>query len=127
MKIKFTKMQGCGNDYIYIDCRGNVDLENYIAGGNVIDRLSNRHFGAGGGGVLERLSDRHFGIGGDGVVLICGSDIADCKMRIFNADGTEARMCGNGIRCVAKFVGGDKVKIETLSGVKTVTKTTTEN
>ena len=95
-------MQGCGNDYIYIDCRGNAELEKYAAG------------------IAEKLADRHFGIGGDGVILICSSSIADCKIRIFNADGSEAEMCGNGIRCVAKFVGGGTVRAETRAGVKTV-------
>jgi diaminopimelate epimerase len=109
MKINFTKMQSCGNDYIYIDCRNKIGLENAAAA------------------AAAALSERHFGIGGDGVILICESEIADCKMRIFNADGTEAQMCGNGIRCAAEFVGGDTVKIETLSGVKTVAKTVVKN
>jgi len=97
-------MQGAGNDYIYIDCRKNKKLEEYIVG------------------IVPKLADRHFGVGGDGVVLICDSIVADCKMRIFNADGSEATMCGNGIRCVAKFVGGRSVTIETLSGIRAVTK-----
>lgn len=99
--MKFTKMQGLGNDYIYV----------YGAPKNP-EELS------------VRLSDRHFGIGGDGLVLISLSDVADFKMRIFNADGSEAKMCGNGIRCVAKYVydkGYTKkteLAIETLSGIK---------
>jgi diaminopimelate epimerase len=102
MQIAFTKMQGCGNDYIYIDCRADAELEEYAAG------------------IAGKLADRHFGVGGDGVILISSGSIADCKMRIFNADGSEAEMCGNGIRCAAKFVGGDTVRVETRAGIKTV-------
>ena len=106
MGIKFTKMQGCGNDYIYINC---FDLEI-----NSPESLS----------VL--LSDRHFGIGGDGVVLIMTSETADAKMRMFNLDGSEGKMCGNAIRCVAKFLYDNSIvrktqmSIETLSGIKTL-------
>lgn len=105
-KIEFTKMQGCGNDYIYINC-----FKREI---NCPESLS------------IALSDRHFGVGGDGVVLICRSDIADAKMRMFNLDGSEGKMCGNAIRCVAKYiydngmVRKNELKIETLSGVKTL-------
>ncbi|MCD8309090.1 MAG: diaminopimelate epimerase [Clostridia bacterium] len=73
-----------------------------------------------------KLSDRHFGIGGDGIILLCPSDIADCKMRMFNLDGSEGKMCGNGIRCVSKlahdlgYVKGNSVTVETLSGIKTI-------
>jgi diaminopimelate epimerase len=102
MKIEFTKMHGCGNDYIYIDCVGNKQLEKYAQK------------------VAAKISHRHFGVGGDGVILLCASAVADVKMRIFNADGGEARMCGNGIRCVAKLTGASR--IETLSGVKEVQK-----
>ena len=104
MLTKFYKMHGIGNDYIYFDCM-NGELEN-------IEQLA------------IRLSDRHFSIGGDGVILLCRSDIADCKMRMFNADGSEGKMCGNGIRCVGKlahdlgYVKGDTCRIETLSGIK---------
>lgn len=100
--MRFTKMHGLGNDYIYV--YGEVP-EN-------IEELS------------VKYSERHFGIGSDGMIFICKSDIADFKMRIFNADGSEAKMCGNGIRCVGKFVYDkgytDKthLKIETLSGIK---------
>lgn len=106
MRINFTKMQGCGNDYIYINC-----LSNDIASPESLSAV---------------LSDRHFGIGGDGVVLICRSDTCDAKMRMFNIDGSEGRMCGNAIRCVAKYlydndiVKKDVLTIETLSGVKTL-------
>lgn len=104
--IKFTKMQGLGNDYVYIDCYSQeVNLENisYLA---------------------KIMSNRHFGIGSDGIILICRSNIADFKMRMFNFDGTEAEMCGNGIRCVGKYVYDkgltDKeiIKVETLAGIK---------
>jgi carbamoyl-phosphate synthase large subunit len=104
MRLEFTKMQGAGNDYIYINC-----LEKEI---NCPESLS------------VALSDRHFGIGGDGVVLICQSGVADAKMRIFNLDGSEAEMCGNAIRCVAKYlydnriIPKDVMTVETLSGVK---------
>ncbi|MDE6371923.1 MAG: diaminopimelate epimerase, partial [Clostridia bacterium] len=103
---KFTKMQGTGNDYIYFNCIGNpiVNPE----------------------GLAVRLSDRHFGVGADGVILICDSQVADVKMRMFNADGSEGKMCGNGIRCVAKYcydnaiVNKKQMTIETLSGIKNV-------
>ena len=104
MKLKFTKMQGCGNDYIYFNC---FDQQ--------IDNP---------GGLSIRLADRHFGIGGDGVVLICKSDVADAKMRMFNLDGSEGKMCGNAIRCVGKYlydnqmVDKQQITIETLSGIK---------
>jgi diaminopimelate epimerase len=104
MRYKFIKMQACGNDYVYIDCRGRGELETLAVGD------------------AKNLADRHFGIGGDGVILICSSRVADCRMRIFNADGGEAKMCGNGLRCVAKLVGGNSVRIETLVGIKTVQK-----
>ena len=105
-KIEFTKMHGCGNDYIYINCfEKEIDDPEELA---------------------IALSDRHFGIGGDGLVLICRSDIADAKMRMFNMDGSEGKMCGNAIRCVAKYLYDnglckkDEIKIETLSGIKTL-------
>jgi carbamoyl-phosphate synthase large subunit len=106
-------MQGCGNDYIYIDCREEEVL--------APESLS------------IALSDRHFGIGGDGIILICRSDIADAKMRIFNLDGSEGKMCGNGIRCVGKYlydkgiVDKLELKIETLSGIKTLQLFTKDN
>ena len=108
MKLRFTKMHGIGNDYIYF---------------NAIDQKIGDPCE-----LAKKLSDRRFGIGGDGIILVCPSDIADAKMRIFNEDGSEAKMCGNGIRCVAKFVydygivPADRttVAIDTLSGVKTI-------
>ena len=107
VKREFVKMVGCGNDYIYFDCLGGNDLDSPE-------------------GLAVRLSDRHFGIGGDGVILICDSDKADAKMRMFNLDGSEGKMCGNGIRCVAKYlydshiVNKKEFTIETLSGIKNV-------
>ena len=104
--IKFTKMQGLGNDYVYMDAiHQKIENESSLA---------------------QFVSNRHFGIGSDGLILICKSDVADFKMRMFNADGSEAEMCGNGIRCVGKFVYDkgltDKttVTIETLAGIKTL-------
>ncbi len=106
--LKFTKMHGIGNDYVYI---------------NAIDqKIDNPN------ALAKKLSDRRFSIGGDGVILICESDVADAKMRMFNADGSEGKMCGNGVRCVGKYVydnlivdkSRDTVSIETLSGIKTM-------
>ncbi len=103
-RLKFVKMQGCGNDYIYIDCHTH-DITNMES-------------------IALNLSDRHFGVGGDGVVFICPSTVADVKMRMFNSDGSEGMMCGNAIRCVGKYVYDnglvkDKdITVETLSGVK---------
>ncbi len=84
--MQFTKMQGCGNDYVYVN--------------GFTEKLSQREKPE----LVRRLSDRHFGIGGDGVIFINPSAEADFEMEMFNADGTRAEMCGNGIRCVAKFV-----------------------
>lgn len=104
--MKFTKMQGCGNDYIYINCfEESVDDPSALS---------------------KELSRRCFSVGGDGVILICPSDKADAKMRMFNADGSEGEMCGNGIRCVGKYIYDRNIarkqtlKIETLSGIKTL-------
>ncbi len=102
--MRFTKMQGLGNDFLIV--RGPVPED--------AARLSGL------------LCDRHFGVGGDGVIFLSSSDIADANMRIFNADGSEAAMCGNGIRCVGKylydkgFVSKEKMTISTRSGVKTL-------
>lgn len=107
MKVEFTKMHGCGNDYIYVDCTKGEELPNP-------------------GAVSEFVADHHFGIGSDGLIMICKSDVADFKMRMFNADRSEGKMCGNGIRCVAKFVYDkgltDKTTftVETLSGIKEI-------
>lgn len=105
--MMFFKMQGLGNDYVYIDC---------INGKEPID-IKN---------LTNRLSNRHFGVGSDGLILLCKSKVADLKMRMFNSDGSEAQMCGNGIRCVAKLAYElglicEKITtIETLSGIKTL-------
>ena len=102
--MKFTKMQGLGNDYVYVDCTRKMieDPE----------------------GTARFVSDRHFGIGSDGLILICPSEVADFEMKMYNADGSRGEMCGNGIRCVAKYVYDygltDKtaISIETLGGIK---------
>ena len=105
--MMFFKMQGLGNDYVYIDCingKEPVDIKN----------------------LTRRLSNRHFGVGSDGLILLCKSKVADLKMRMFNSDGSEAQMCGNGIRCVAKLayelglICEEITTIETLSGIKTL-------
>ncbi len=83
--MRFTKMHGAGNDYVYIDCFRNPVPRDPA-------------------GLSRVISDRHVGVGSDGLILICPSDRADARMRMFNADGSEAEMCGNGIRCVAKFL-----------------------
>ena len=109
MKINFTKMHGIGNDYVYVD-----GFKETIKNPNAFS---------------EFISDRHFGIGADGLVMILPSDKADFKMRIFNADGSEAKMCGNATRCIGKFVyetGYTKEKnitLDTLSGIKYLTLT----
>ncbi len=107
MKIPFTKMHGIGNDYIYINCFA-VDLPDPAA-------------------AAIAMSPRHFSVGADGVVLICPSQVADAKMRMFNADGSEGKMCGNAIRCVGKYLyergltKKTQLTIETLSGLKYLT------
>ena len=104
--MKFTKMEGCGNDYVYVDGFANkIDNPNALA---------------------EKISDRHFGVGSDGLIVINPSEVADFKMSMYNADGSEGKMCGNGIRCVAKFVydygmtDKEEITVETLSGIKTL-------
>ena len=110
MKLSFTKMQGCANDYIYLDCRTSG-----VPGGIAA--------------LAQDLSRRHFSIGADGIICICAPATpgADGRMRIFNADGSEAQMCGNGIRCVAQWlythgVPKEQLILDTNSGVKTVTR-----
>lgn len=104
MKLNFTKMHGCGNDYIFLNC--------FINDIPTPESLS----------IL--LSNRHFGIGGDGIVLIYKSEKADAKMRMFNIDGSEGKMCGNAIRCIGKYLYDNKIikkeniTIETLSGTR---------
>ena len=104
--MKFTKMHGCGNDYVYVDCTQ--------------EELDNPEEAA------IKVSDRHFGIGSDGLILIKKSDRADFFMDMYNADGSRGKMCGNGIRCVGKYVYDNgltdktEIKVDTLSGVKTL-------
>ena len=106
MQKKFWKMHGIGNDYIYFDC---FDWQPDDPAALAV-----------------KLSDRHFSVGGDGVVLIMRSAVADARMRMFNADGSEGKMCGNAIRCIGKFLYEIKgmqrlvLKVETLSGIKTL-------
>ncbi len=102
--IKFTKMHGLGNDYVYMDAiHQTIKNESSLA---------------------QFVSNRHFGIGSDGLILICKSEVADFKMKMYNQDGSQAEMCGNGIRCVGKFVydkgltNKTKLTIETLAGIK---------
>jgi diaminopimelate epimerase len=104
--MRFTKMHGSGNDYVYVDCFSE----------QVLDAAA----------LARKVSDRHLGVGSDGLILICPSKTADVGMRIFNADGSEAQMCGNGIRCVAKYAydhglsHANPMRVETASGVKTI-------
>lgn len=110
--MKFTKMQGLGNDYIYLNCMDECPGDPQ--------------------GLAKQLSDRHFGVGSDGLVLIMPSRVADIRMRMFNSDGSEAEMCGNASRCVGKYVYDNKIinkktiTMETLAGIKTL-ELTTEN
>ncbi len=112
MNLKFTKMQATGNDYIFANL---FDADNF----KIFNETNWSQ-------IAIRLSDRHFGIGSDGLILICPSDIADCRMRMFNADGSEGAMCGNGIRCLGKYVyerGLIKkhiICVETKSGIRTL-------
>lgn len=111
--MKFTKMHGAGNDYVYVNCFEPVEL------GDVPE-------------LAKAMSDRHFGVGGDGLVLICPSERADVRMRMYNADGSEAEMCGNAVRCVAKFVydhgiaAKEELTIETGRGVLALQCSTTD-
>lgn len=104
-EMRFTKMEGLGNDYIYVDCMAGEPASDW-------ENLS------------IRMSDRHFGVGADGIILIMPSKVADFCMRMFNADGSEGKMCGNGSRCVAKYVYDNgltrktEVTLETLAGIK---------
>lgn len=104
--MKFTKMHGCGNDYVYVDCTKEVIPD--IAATAV------------------RVSDRHFGIGSDGLILIKSSEVADFEMDMYNADGSRGKMCGNGIRCVAKYVydhgltNKTEITVDTQAGIKTL-------
>lgn len=110
--MRFTKMQGCGNNYIYVNCFEET----------VVDPVA----------TSIKVSDVHFGIGSDGLILIKPSEVADCFMDIYNADGSRGKMCGNGVRCVGKYVYDngiakkDEITVETLSGIK-ILKVTAEN
>ena len=112
MRIHFTKMHGCANDYIYVNCLDGIPFEP--------GRLS------------ALMSPRHFSVGADGLVLICRSETADAKMRMFNLDGSEGKMCGNAIRCVGKYLYDNgltdktELDIETLSGIKHLSLSVTE-
>ncbi len=117
-KMQFIKMHGLGNDYIYVDCFDPVTA----------DLIAQTELSS----LAQRVSDRHFGIGSDGLVLILPSKEADAKMRIFNADGSEAQMCGNAIRCVGKYLYESglcrrtQIRIQTLAGLRTLRLHTTE-
>lgn len=112
MKLKFSKMHGTGNDYVYIN-----SFEQTIDNPSELSKM---------------VSDRHFGIGSDGLILVAPSDVADVRMIMFNADGSEGKMCGNGIRCVAKYAyehgitDKKNMEIETASGIKTIDLTVNE-
>ena len=104
--MKFTKMQGCGNDYVYVNCfKETIKNASELA---------------------IKLSNRNFGVGSDGLILICPSEVADVRMEMYNADGSQSQMCGNGVRCVGKYsydygiVHKDVVTVETLAGIKTL-------
>ncbi|MBE5951439.1 MAG: diaminopimelate epimerase [Lachnospiraceae bacterium] len=104
--MKFTKMQGCGNDYVYVNC--------------FTEKIENAPE------LAKRVSNRNFGIGSDGLILVCPSAVADVRMVMYNADGSQSQMCGNGIRCVGKFaydyglVNKECITVETLAGIKTL-------
>jgi len=108
-RIPFTKMQGIGNDYLYVDCTKTDHFE-----------------GRGAEEFAKRFSDRHFGIGSDGVIVIRPSEKADFRMEMLNADGSQGRMCGNGIRCLTRYViergltPKKEVEVETLSGIRVI-------
>jgi diaminopimelate epimerase len=105
--MRFTKMHGAGNDYVYVDCFSEPAPDDPAE-------------------LARQVAHRHFGVGGDGLILICPSALADARMRMFNLDGSEAEMCGNGVRCVAKYVYDhgicrkDTLRIETGRGVLTL-------
>ena len=106
--MEFTKMHGAGNDYVYVDARA----------------MPERDWGS----LSQAISDRHFGVGGDGLILVMNSEVADLRMRMFNSDGSEGAMCGNGIRCFAKYAiergivspTAREVTVDTMSGVRTI-------
>jgi diaminopimelate epimerase len=112
MKLPFIKMHALGNDYVYIDCLSRK-MDSHMANADLP-------------ALARKVSDRHRGIGSDGLVLILPSRVADVRMRMFNADGSEAEMCGNAARCIAKYVFeqrlcGNPLTIETFAGIKQLT------
>ena len=108
--MQFTKMEGAGNDYVYVDARHQEQDWPELS---------------------RRMSDRHFGVGSDGLILIADSDVADLKMVMYNADGSQGEMCGNGIRCFTKYAierdiassASEGLTVETLAGIRTVVPT----
>ena len=104
--MRFTKMQGAGNDYVYVDC-----FDEHVADPAALAPV---------------ISDRHFGVGGDGLILVMPSDVADVRMRMFNADGSEAEMCGNGVRCLAKYAfdhgrtQANPMRVDTEAGIRMI-------
>ena len=102
--MKFTKMHGAGNDYLYVDCFSQEVPKNAAE-------------------LAQAVSHRHFGVGGDGIIFICPSEVADVRMQMHNADGSQAEMCGNGIRCLAKYAFDhglakkQQMRVETGAGV----------
>lgn len=118
MKLPFIKMQALGNDYVYIDCF-RKDIDKFIDKADIP-------------ALARRISDRHLGVGADGLVLIMPSRQADVRMRMFNADGSEAEMCGNASRCIAKYafeqgLCGNPMTLDTLAGIKSITVDVTDN
>src|SRR5215218_4330463 len=105
--MRFTKLHGAGNDYVYVNCFSEPFPKDPAA-------------------LAKQVADRHFGIGGDGLILICPSERADARMKMYNADGSESEMCGNGLRCVAKYVHDhgiarkERLRIETGRGTLAV-------
>ncbi len=98
--MRFTKMHGIGNDYVYVDC-------------------FQQRFPSDPAALARRIADRHTGVGGDGLIFICPSEVAAARMRMFNADGSEAEMCGNGVRCVAKYVYDHGIRVEPRLQIET--------
>lgn len=106
MSLRFTKMHGIGNDYVYVDC-----FDQQVPNPAELAKV---------------ISDRHFGVGGDGLILVLPSTSGDVRMQMFNADGSESQMCGNGVRCVAKYAydhgraSVNPIRVETLAGLRTI-------
>src|SRR5262245_66080561 len=98
--MRLTKMHGCGNDYVYVNCFAEPLPRDPAA-------------------LSRAISNRHLGVGGDGLILICPSEKADARMRMFNADGSEAEMCGNGLRCVSKYIYDHDIARKTRLSIET--------